>query len=185
MPHVSLLQNNAESDRTRSCTCTCGERSYGPPVVCLGAQTCVAYCLEVYHEQCTVVNTFGCCGASCQYLQTQSLERRVCTCNCAGQQFAHPMDTCVSTQACLTRCLTVHADICTPTTAQACCGQDCQSYSQAVANSCACRCQTNTYYPSPKCSNPEACVSTCMTVRSRSTSPGCHRTRFICFADLQ
>ena len=38
------------------------------------------------------------------------------------------------------------------------------SYSQAVATSCACTCQGNTYYPSPQCLSSEACLATCMTV---------------------
>jgi hypothetical protein len=165
MPNIQLYQNNVNNGQPRSCTCTCGDMSYGPPVECFGPQTCVAYCLQMYPGRCTLVNTFGCCGSSCQYFQAQSLETRSCICNCAGQQFLNPIDTCTSPQACLTRCLTNFPQACTPTTTQACCGQDCQSYSQAVAHACACRCQGNIYYPSPKCVSPEGCVSTCLTVR--------------------
>ena len=164
MPNVQLYQNNMNNGRPSICTCTCGDRSFTPPASCTTAQTCVAYCLQMFSGQCTVVNTYGCCGSSCQYFQAQSLETRYCTCNCAGQHFVNPIDTCVSTQACLTRCLTNFPQACTPTATQACCGQDCQTYSQAVSDACACRCQGNTYYPSPKCTSSEGCVSTCMTV---------------------
>ncbi len=139
--------------------------SYGPPVSCISPQTCVGYCLQMYPAQCTLVNTYGCCGSACQYFQAQSLETRHCTCNCGGRQYLNPVDTCTSSESCLTRCLTSFPQACTPPITQACCGDDCRSYSQAVAHSCACRCQGNTYYPSPKCATPDGCVSTCMTVR--------------------
>jgi hypothetical protein len=170
MPNKPLNQNNINNGQASSCTCSCGDMSYGPPVACFSPQTCVAYCLQMYVAQCTIVNTYGCCGSSCQYLQAQSLETRHCTCNCGGQQYLNPVDTCVSSQNCLTKCLTNFPQACRPTTTQACCGQDCESYSQAVADSCACRCQGNTYYPSPKCANPQGCVSTCMTVRESQKS---------------
>jgi hypothetical protein len=165
MPNAQLYQNNLNNGGLGTCTCTCGDVFYGPPVTCVGPQTCVAYCLQMYPGQCTVVNTYGCCGSSCQYFQAQSLENRYCTCNCAGQQFLNPVDTCISSPACLTRCLTNFPQACTTINTQACCGQDCQSYTQAVADACACRCQGNIYYPSPNCVSPEGCVSTCMTVR--------------------
>ncbi len=165
MPNVQLYPNNANNILPSSCACACGDASYGPPVSCVNPQTCVAYCLQMYPGQCTLVNTYGCCGASCQYFYVPSLETQHCTCNCAGQQFLNPIDTCTSSQSCLTRCLNNFPQACTTLTTQACCGQDCQTYSQAVADSCACRCQGNTYYPSPKCFGPEGCVSTCMTVR--------------------
>jgi hypothetical protein len=165
MPNVQLQQNNLVNNQQGSCTCACGEMSYGPPVPCTDPQKCVSYCLQMYPGQCTLVNTFGCCGSSCQYFQTQSLERRSCTCNCGGQQLVDAAETCVSSQACLARCFLKYPQVCTQATAQACCGRDCQSYSQAVSTSCSCRCQGNTYYPAPTCSNAEGCVSTCMTVR--------------------
>lgn len=161
---MQLQQNNLINNQQASCTCACGEMSYGPPVPCRDPQTCVSYCLQMYPAQCTLVNTFGCCGSSCQYFQTQSLDRRSCTCNCAGQQYIDAGETCVSSQACLTRCFLKYPQVCSATTTQACCGRDCQSYSQAVATSCSCRCQGNTFYPAPSCSNSEGCVSTCMTV---------------------
>ncbi|UJR26421.1 hypothetical protein I4U23_007753 [Adineta vaga] len=170
MPNVQLFQNNINTGRASSCTCSCGDMSFGPPTTCLTAQTCVAYCLQMYPGQCTIVNTYGCCGTSCQYFQTQSLETRVCTCNCAGQQFVNPIDTCVSSQSCLTRCLSNFPQACTATTTQACCGQDCQSYSQAISNACACTCLGNSYYPSPKCTSPEGCISTCMTTYGDCTA---------------
>lgn len=173
MPNVQLYQNNINNGQPSTCTCTCGDVSFRPSASCITAQTCVAYCLQMYPGRCTVVNTYGCCGSSCQFFQAQSLDTRYCTCNCAGQQFLNPIDTCVSTQACLTRCLTNFPQACTPTATQACCGQDCQSYSQAVADACACRCQGNTYYPSPKCASPEGCVSTCMTVSEHLIEPHC------------
>lgn len=169
MPNVQLSQNDINNGRPSTCACTCGDVSFRPSASCINAQTCVALCLQSYPGQCTVVNTYGCCGSSCQFFQTQSLDTRYCTCNCAGQQFLNPIDTCVSTQACLTRCLTNFPQACTPTATQACCGQDCQSYSQAVADACACRCQENTYYPSPKCTSAEGCVSICMTVSEHLT----------------
>jgi hypothetical protein len=165
MPNIQLYENNVNNGRPSSCTCTCGGMSYGPPVSCITPQTCVAFCLQMYPGQCTLVNTYGCCGSSCQYFQAQSLETRYCSCNCAGQQFLNPINTCTSSDACLTRCLTNFPQACLTTTTQGCCGQDCQSYSQAVSHSCACQCQGNTYYPSPKCATREGCVSTCMTVR--------------------
>jgi hypothetical protein len=97
------------------------------------------------------------------------LENRYCSCNCAGQQFFNPINTCSSSQSCLTQCLGNFPQACFPIVTQACCGQDCKSYSQSVANSCACRCQGTTYFPSPQCLNPEACVDTCMTVRKKFT----------------
>ena len=166
MPNIQLSSNTINSGLSGSCTCSCGDLSYGPPITCASPQTCVAYCLQMYPGQCTLVNTFGCCGSSCQYFQAQSLETRSCTCNCAGQHFINPTDTCVSSQACLTRCLANFPQACTATTTQACCGQDCQSYTQAVADACACTCQGNSYYPAPKCSSPDGCISTCMTVRT-------------------
>jgi len=165
IPNIQPYQNNINNVLPSSCACSCGDISFGPPVLCIRPQTCVAYCLKFYPGQCTVVNTFGCCGSSCQYLEAQSLENQHCTCNCGGQQFIDPIDTCISSQACLTRCLTNFPQACTPITTQACCGQDCESYSQAVADACACQCQGNTYYPSPKCFSAEGCVSTCLTVR--------------------
>jgi len=165
IPNIQPYQPNINNGIPNSCTCTCGTMSYGPPIECLGPQQCVAYCLQMYHGQCTIINTYGCCGSSCQYFEAQSFETLHCTCNCAGQQFLNPIDTCTSSQTCLTRCLTNFPQACMPITTQGCCGQDCQSYSQAVANSCACRCRGNTYFPSPTCISPEACVSTCMTVR--------------------
>ncbi len=164
IPNIQLHPNNVNNVLPSSCACSCGDTSFGPPVLCINPQTCVAYCLEAYPGQCTVVNTFGCCGSACQYLQAQSLETQHCTCNCGGQQFLNPINTCISSQACLIQCLTNFPQACTPITTQACCGQNCESYSQAVADSCACQCQGNTYYPSPKCFSPEGCVSTCMTV---------------------
>ncbi|CAF1294185.1 unnamed protein product, partial [Adineta steineri] len=163
MPNVQLYENSPTINRPSSCTCSCGDMTFGPPVSCVSAQICVAYCLQMYPGQCTLVNTFGCCGSSCQYFQSQSLENRFCACNCGGQQYFNPVDTCTSSQACLTTCLQNFPQVCIPVTTQACCGQDCKSYSQSVANACACRCQGNTYYPSPTCTNAEGCVSTCMT----------------------
>ncbi|CAF4901763.1 unnamed protein product [Rotaria sp. Silwood1] len=163
MPNIPLYQNNLDIIGPSSCRCSCSYMSFGPPITCINAQTCIAYCLQMYPGQCTLINTYGCCGSSCQYFQSQSLDNRYCLCNCAGQQYFNPVDTCMSSQACLTRCLSNFPQICIPIATQACCGQDCRSYSQTVANACACRCQGNTYYPSPKCSNPEECVSTCMT----------------------
>ncbi|CAF1047924.1 unnamed protein product [Adineta steineri] len=170
MPNVQLYQGNIASGLSSSCTCTCGDMSYGPPASCAGPQACVAYCLQMYPGQCTLVNTYGCCGSSCQYFQAQSLENRYCTCNCGGQQFLNPVNTCVSSQACLTRCLTDFPQACTTATTQACCGQDCQSYSQAVSNACACTCQGASYYPSPTCTTPNGCISTCMTTYGDCTA---------------
>jgi len=168
MPSVQLYPNNPGPGLPSSCTCSCGDMSYGPPVGCVSAQTCVAYCLQMYPGQCTIINTYGCCGSACQYFQSQSLENRYCSCNCGGQQFVDPIDICTSSESCLTKCLSNFPQVCLPTTTQACCGQDCKSYSQTVANSCACRCRGNTYYPSPTCMNAEECVSTCMTVKEFS-----------------
>lgn len=61
--------------------------------------------------------------------------------------------------------------MCTSMNTQACCGQNCQSYSQKVSQACACQCQGKTFYPSPTCSNAEGCISTCMTVKMRSFIP--------------
>ncbi|CAF2855310.1 unnamed protein product [Rotaria sp. Silwood2] len=163
MPNIPLYQNNPDISGPSSCRCSCGYMSFGPPITCINAQICIAYCLQMYPGQCTLINTYGCCGSSCQYFQSQSLDNRYCLCNCAGQQYFNPVDSCMSSQACLTRCLSNFPQTCIPTATQACCGQDCKSYSQAVANTCACRCQGSTHYPSPKCINPEGCVSTCMT----------------------
>jgi len=165
MPNIPLYQTNFNTGGSGSCKCSCGDVSFGPPASCVNAQTCVAYCLQMYPGRCTLVNTYGCCGTSCQYFQTQSLETRYCTCNCGGQQFLNPIDTCASSQSCLTRCLANFPQACQPTTTQACCGQDCQTYAQAVTDSCACQCQGNTFYAAPKCSSAEGCVSICMTVR--------------------
>ncbi|UJR22653.1 hypothetical protein I4U23_025692 [Adineta vaga] len=170
MPNIQIFQNPSDVNRPGSCTCSCGDMSFGPPVACVSAQTCVSYCLQMYPGQCTLVNTYGCCGSSCQYFQSQSLDNRYCSCNCAGQQYFNPVDTCTSSQACLTRCLTNFPQVCIPTATQACCGQDCKSYSQTVANACACRCQGTTYYPSPPCMNAESCVSTCMTTYGECTA---------------
>ncbi|CAF4309807.1 unnamed protein product [Rotaria socialis] len=163
MPNVPLYQDNFAPNRPSSCRCSCGYMSFAPPITCMGAQSCVSYCLQMYPGHCTLINTYGCCGSSCRYFQSESLDNRYCLCNCAGQQYLNPVDQCTSSQACLTKCLAHFPQICIPIATQACCGQDCKSYSQTVANLCACRCQGNTYYPSPKCMNPEECVSTCMT----------------------
>jgi hypothetical protein len=165
IPNIPLYENNLGIVLPGSCRCSCGDISFGPPISCINAQICVAYCLQMYPGQCTLVNTFGCCGPSCQYFQSQSLENRYCSCNCGGQQFFNPIDTCSSAESCLTRCLANFPQVCVPMITQACCGQDCRSYSQSVANSCACRCQGNTFFPSPQCFNAESCVATCMTVR--------------------
>lgn len=169
MPNVDLNQNNLNFGLPSSCRCSCGDLSFGPPISCVHPQTCIAYCLQMYPAQCTLVNTYGCCGSSCQYFQSQSLDTRHCSCNCAGQQFFNPIDPCMSSQSCLTQCLANFPQVCIPTATQACCGQDCKSYSQSVANACACRCRGNTYYPSPQCFNAESCVDTCMTVRKCSS----------------
>jgi len=165
IPNIPLYENRPAVSFPSSCTCSCGDLSFGPPVSCVHPQTCVAYCLQMYPAYCTLVNTYGCCGSSCQYFQSQSLENRYCSCNCGGQQFFNPVDTCISSQSCLTSCLSNFPQVCRPIVTQACCGQDCQSYSSSIATSCACRCQGNTYFPSPQCNNAESCVSTCMTVR--------------------
>ncbi|CAF3558786.1 unnamed protein product, partial [Rotaria sordida] len=163
MPNIQLYENNLNNGQPSTCTCTCGDMFYGPQIACVNPQTCVEYCLQMYSGRCTLVNTYGCCGSSCQYFQVQSLQTRYCTCNCADQQFVNPTDTCISSQACLIQCRVKYPQVCMTITTQACCGQDCQSYSQAVADACSCQCQGNTYYPSPKCSNPEECINTCMT----------------------
>ena len=165
MPNIPLFQNDPQLIQPGSCACSCAYMSFAPPISCSNPQNCVVYCMQMYPGHCTLINTYGCCGSSCQYFQSQSLDNRYCLCNCAGQQYFNPVDTCTSSQACLSRCLANFPQICIPAITQACCGQDCKSYSQAVANSCACRCRGNTYYPSPKCIYPEGCVSTCMTVR--------------------
>jgi len=164
MPSVQSFQSNVDPNRPGTCTCSCGDMSYGPPIPCVHPQNCVSYCLQMYRGQCTIINTFGCCSGNCQYFQSQALENRYCSCNCAGQQYFNPVDTCTSSDTCLTRCMSSFSQVCAPANTQACCGQDCTSYSQAVATSCACRCRGNTYYPSPQCLSGEACVSTCMTV---------------------
>jgi len=164
MPNIPLYQTNVDFGRPSSCRCSCGDLSFGPPISCVHPQTCVAYCLQMYPGHCTLINTYGCCGTSCQYFQSQVLDNRHCSCNCAGQQFFNPVDHCISSQACLTRCLSNFPQVCIPTATQACCGQDCQSYSQTIANACSCQCKGSTFYPSPQCNNAESCVSTCMTV---------------------
>jgi hypothetical protein len=161
---IPSYQSNADSGRPGTCTCSCGDISFAPPIACAHPQNCVAHCLRLFRGQCTIINTYGCCGSRCQYFESQSLENRYCTCNCAGQQYFNPIDTCTSSQACLTRCMSNFPQACGATTTQACCGQDCTSYSQAVATACACRCRGNTHYPSPRCLSGEGCVSTCMTV---------------------
>lgn len=168
MPNIQLYQNNPNIDQTSSCTCRCGEMSYGPPVTCNSPTTCVAYCLQMYPGQCTLINTYGCCGSYCKYFQSQALETRHCTCNCGNQQFFNPSDTCLSSQACLIQCRSKFSQACTTMATQACCGSDCQTYSQAVATSCSCLCQGNTYYPSPRCAGPDGCMTTCMTVRTNN-----------------
>ena len=167
MPNIAIYQNPVDPSRPSSCTCSCGDFSYGPPVQCFHPQTCVAYCMQMYRGQCTLINTYGCCGSACEYFQSTSLENRYCTCSCAGQQYYNPVDTCSSSQSCLTRCIANFPQACIPVATQACCGQDCLSYSQAVGNACACRCKGNTYYPSPRCISGEGCVATCMTVDSK------------------
>ena len=170
MPNIAIYQNPVDPSRPSSCTCSCGDFSYGPPVQCFHPQTCVAYCMQMYRGQCTLINTYGCCGSACEYFQSTSLENRYCTCSCAGQQYYNPVDTCTSSQSCLTRCIANFPQACIPVATQACCGQDCLSYSQAVGNACACRCKGNTYYPSPQCISGEGCVATCMTVNSNKKS---------------
>ena len=165
MPNVQLANNHLNFGLASSCTCACGDMSYGPPVACNNPQTCVAYCLRMYPGQCTLINTYGCCGSSCRYFQSQSLNHRYCTCNCAGQQYVNPADKCTSSQSCLIQCRSKYPQACMAMTTQACCGSDCQTYAQAIADTCACQCQGNTYYPSPRCSTAEGCLSTCMTVR--------------------
>lgn len=161
-PNIQFNQNGP--NRPGVCSCTCGDISYAPPITCTNAQTCVAHCLQMYPTQCTLVNTYGCCGTSCQFFQSQSLDTRYCTCNCAGQQFLHSDETCTSPELCLTKCLMKFSHMCTSLNTQACCGQDCQSYSQKVSTSCACQCQGKTFYPAPTCSSAEGCINTCMTV---------------------
>ncbi|CAF4493503.1 unnamed protein product [Rotaria socialis] len=169
MPNVQLYQNNVNNGQQSSCTCNCGEMSYGPPVICTNPQTCVAYCLQMYPGQCTLINTYGCCGSSCKYFQSQSLQNRFCTCNCGGQQFFNPTDTCSSSQSCLILCRSKYPQTCMTITTEACCGTDCQTYSQAIANTCACQCHGYTYYPSPRCSSPERCINICMTTYGTCT----------------
>ena len=165
MPNAPTYQSNPNPSRPSSCTCSCGEVSFGPPVACISAQTCIAFCLQMYPGQCTIINTYGCCGTSCQYFQSQSLQNRYCSCGCGGQTYYNPVDTCTSAQSCLTRCIANFPQACAPPATQACCGQDCVSYSQSIATSCACRCRGSTYYASPQCLSGEDCVNTCMTVR--------------------
>ena len=165
-PDASLIQPGQMS----ACSCKCGDVSFGPPVTCQNAEMCIAHCLQMYPGQCTVVNTYGCCGSSCQYFQSQSLDTRICTCNCANQRFSIPEQKCSSPQSCLTKCLTKFPQQCSTNNAQACCAQECQTYSQLISNACACRCQGNTYYPAPKCSNAEGCVDTCLTVSHECSS---------------
>lgn len=165
MPNIPIVDTNMNFGVFSTCRCACADLSFAPPISCDHPQLCVAYCLRMYPAQCTLVNTFGCCGSSCQYFQSQSLENRHCSCNCGGQQFFNPIDTCTSPQSCFAQCLANFPQACVPVFTQACCGQDCRSYAQSVANSCACRCKGNTYFPAPKCMNAESCVSTCMTVR--------------------
>ncbi|CAF5185400.1 unnamed protein product, partial [Rotaria magnacalcarata] len=169
MPNVQLYQNNVNNGQPSSCTCNCGEMSYGTSVTCTNPQICVAYCLQMYPGQCTLINTYGCCGSSCKYFQSQSFQSRFCTCNCGGQQFFSPTDTCSSSQSCLILCRSKYPQACMTITTEACCGTDCQTYSQAIANSCACQCQGDTYYPSPRCSSPERCISMCMTMYGTCT----------------
>lgn len=147
-----------------ACTCTCGDMSYSPPVRCDNPDHCINYCLQMYPDQCTVVNTYGCCGTSCRFFETQTHDTRYCTCNCADRQLTITDDKCSSAEACLTRCLNKFPLQCQSTTTQACCGQECQSFTQRITNVCACTCQGNTFYPAPKCSSADGCVTTCMTV---------------------
>ena len=164
MPDLGSYQSVPDVTRPSTCRCSCADISYAPPISCIHPQQCVLACLQMYGGQCTIINTYGCCGSSCQYFQSQSLTNRYCSCNCAGQQYYNPVDTCTSAQSCLTRCTDSFPQVCQPSTTQACCGSDCTSYSQAIATSCACTCRGNIYYPSPQCLSGEACVATCLTV---------------------
>ena len=105
MPALQSYQSSVpDLTRPSTCRCSCADISYAPQISCIHPQQCVMACLQMYGGQCTIINTYGCCGSSCQYFQSQSLTNRYCTCNCAGQQYYNPVDTCSSAQSCLTRC---------------------------------------------------------------------------------
>ena len=169
MANIPLHQDNFNSDigRPGTCRCSCADASFTPSIPCVHPQVCVAYCLQTYPARCTLMNTLGCCGSLCQYFQSRTLENRRCSCSCGGQQFFDPLDTCISSELCLTRCLENFPRVCVPLVTQACCGQDCTSDSKSLANMCACRCRENTYYPSLQCDDAQSCLSTCMTVRKK------------------
>ena len=96
------------------CTCMCGDMPYRTlPIACGSGQQCVQACLRSV-AQCTITNTYGCCGSDCSSFMP------TCRCEC-GSNVYYPLSICATAEQCTNTCISQYGHVCTPRNTIGCC----------------------------------------------------------------